>query len=188
MFQHSTQLLILGSGPGGYTAAFAAADLGLQVTLVDENALGGVCLYEGCIPSKSLLRAAAILSQAKEAEKIGITFTHPNIDLTKLRDWKNEVIQKSASGLDYSCKQKKVNFIQGHASFLDAHKVSIKTSSGQETEIQFEKAIIATGSQPTALPHIAFSDQVLNSTTALELNDIPASLLIIGGGYISSER
>jgi len=183
-----TPLLIIGAGPGGYPAAFYAADLGLEVTLVDTAPNpGGVCLYRGCIPSKALLHAAKILSEAKEAHEIGITFESPKIDLDKLRNWKNSVVTKLTGGLGQLRKQRKVNYIQGQATFLKSNEVEIIKEDGSKETITFDKAILATGSRPVELPDVPNSERIMDSTAALKLENIPESLLLVGGGYIGLE-
>lgn len=185
---HSTQVVVVGGGPGGYAAAFMAADLGLQVTLVDlEVNPGGVCLYRGCIPSKALLHAARVLTEAQEAASWGIDFGKPRIDLDKLRAWKESVVQKLTSGLGQLSKQRHVTFIQGRATFLDAHTLRIETG-GAEQRLTFEHAIVATGSRPATIPAVSLdSPRVMDSTAALELADIPKTMLVVGGGYIGLE-
>lgn len=185
---HNTKLLILGGGPGGYTAAFRAADLGLQVTLVDaQKNLGGVCLHCGCIPSKSLLHAARILTDSREAKDIGIDFGQPKLDVAKLRAWKNSVIQRLTGGISFLVKQHKVEFLQGRATFLDSNSVKVEKADGTSENISFDHAIIATGSQSIPLPFAPVSRRVMDSTTALDLENIPQRLLVIGGGYIGLE-
>ncbi|MCK5580208.1 MAG: dihydrolipoyl dehydrogenase [Candidatus Omnitrophica bacterium] len=184
----NTQLLVIGAGPGGYPAAFLAADLGLNVTLVDTQPNpGGVCLFKGCIPSKALLHAAKVLTDAKEANEIGIDFGTPSIDLSKIREWKNGVVTKLTNGLGILSKQRKINFIQGRASFSDSSTVIIKRIDGTEQAITFDNAIIATGSSPATLPFLPQSLHVMDSTDALKLDDIPGKLLVLGGGYIGLE-
>ena len=181
-----TQLVVIGAGPGGYAAAFLASDLGLQVILVDpEVNPGGVCLYKGCIPSKALLHIAKVLNEAKDAKNFGVDFASPKIDIDKMRSWKNGVVSKMTGGLGILSKQRKINYIQGSASFLNQNTLKVKTYTGATEEITFDHAIIATGSYPIALPH-NFSN-LWNSTTALELSSIPKSLLVVGGGYIGLE-
>lgn len=188
MSEIKTQLLVIGAGPGGYTAAFYAADLGMAVTLVDmESNPGGVCLYRGCIPSKALLHAAKVLSESRDAKEFGITFDEPRIDLDKLRGWKNDVVAKLTGGLGQLTKQRKITFIQGKATFLDPNTVKIQKTDGSIQNVRFEHAILATGSRPIPLPNAPDSPLILNSTTALELQMIPSSLLVVGGGYIGLE-
>jgi len=186
---NSTQVAVIGGGPGGYPAAFLAADLGLQVTLIDlELEPGGVCLYRGCIPSKALLHVAKLISEAREAADWGIEFSEPEIDIEKLRAWKNTVVQQMTGGVAQLAKHRKVNFIQGRASFLDATTLQIEKAEGEKEILSFEQAIVATGSRPATIPGLALdSDRLMDSTSALELGDIPESLLVIGGGYIGLE-
>ena len=185
---NTAQLVVIGGGPGGYPAAFLAADLGMQVTLVDqESNPGGVCLYRGCIPSKALLHAAKVITEAREASKMGISFSAPSIDVGQLRSWKESVVQKLTGGLGQVSKQRKINFIQGRARFIDHKTLMIKKTDGTEEKLPFEKAIIATGSRPAAIPGLPSSPRIWDSTGALNLEAIPSSLLIIGGGYIGLE-
>jgi dihydrolipoamide dehydrogenase len=184
-----TQVAVIGGGPGGYVAAFKAADLGLDVTLIDEEVdPGGVCLYRGCIPSKALLHIAKLLNEAKEAEKWGVKFAAPELDLDRLRGWKDEVVAKMTGGLGQLVKARKLAHIQGRARFLDAHTLHIDKADGSEDQLQFEHAILATGSRP-AVPGVfrIDSDRIIDSTGALALNDIPASMLVVGGGIIGME-
>ncbi len=183
-----TPLLIIGAGPAGYPAAFYAADLGLDVTLVDTAPNpGGVCLYRGCIPSKALLHAAKILNEAKEANEIGIEFKEPKIDLDKLRNWKENVVTKLTGGLGQLRKQRKINYIQGKAYFLNSQEVEITKKDGSKEKLSFEKAILATGSEPIQIPNTPKSKLIMDSTEALKLENIPQSLLLVGGGYIGLE-
>jgi len=186
---NSTQVVVIGGGPGGYAAAYLASDLSKQVTLVnlDKNP-GGVCLYKGCIPSKALLHVAKLLNETEDAKKWGIEFAKPKIDLDKLRNWKNGIVDKLTGGVGLVGKQRKINFIQGKASFTSSSKLTIEKKDGETEELEFEKAIIATGSQIATIPSLDIkSKRVLNSTTALDLPAIPKSLLVIGGGYIGLE-
>ncbi len=183
-----TQLLVIGAGPGGYAAAFLGADLGMQVTLVDsEKNPGGVCLFRGCIPSKALLHVARILSESREAKDLGIEFASPQIHLDKVREWKNKVVTQLTGGLGQLSKQRKINFIQGRATFVNSSTVTIKTIDGNQQQLSYDHAILATGSQPVSLPFAPASARILNSTTALELNDVPKKFLVVGGGYIGLE-
>jgi len=186
---NSTQVAVIGGGPGGYPAAFLAADLGLQVTLIDlELEPGGVCLYRGCIPSKALLHVAKLLSETREAANWGIEFSEPDIDIEKLRAWKNSVVRQMTGGVAQLAKRRGVNFIQGRASLLNATTLQIEKAEGDKEILAFEQAIVATGSRPATIPSLALdSDRLMDSTSALELNDIPESLLVIGGGYIGLE-
>ncbi|RMG46340.1 MAG: dihydrolipoyl dehydrogenase [Acidobacteria bacterium] len=184
----STQVAVIGGGPGGYPAAFLAADLGLHVTLIDmEPNPGGVCLYRGCIPSKALLHVAKVISEARHAARWGVTFSEPEIDLDRLREWKESVVQKLTGGLGQLSKQRRITYIQGRATFLDPHTLRIENQSGEEI-LKFERAILATGSRPATLPNLSIdSPRIMNSTTALDLPDIPKTMLVIGGGYIGLE-
>jgi dihydrolipoyl dehydrogenase len=185
----STQMAVIGGGPGGYAAAFLAADLGLEVTLIDlEHNPGGVCLYRGCIPSKALLHVAKVISESRQAADWGVSFSEPKIDIDRLRSWKERVVNKLTDGLGQLGRQRKVNYIQGRASFIDARTLKIKSIEGREEQLRFEHAIVATGSSPAAIPALALdSPRVLDSTSALELNEIPKTMLVIGGGYIGLE-
>lgn len=181
--------VVIGAGPGGYAAAFLAADLGMNVTLIDkEKNPGGVCLYRGCIPSKALLHVAKLINETHEAKDWGIEFSEPKIDLDKLRNWKSSVVAKMTGGLGILSKQRKINYIQGKASFLNSSTLKIEKESGEVENFSFEKAIIATGSIIATIPSLQInSSRVLNSTTALDLPVIPKTLLVIGGGYIGLE-
>ena len=188
MSEVKTQLLVIGAGPGGYAAAFYAADLGMQATVVDmELNPGGVCLYRGCIPSKALLHAAKVVSESRDAKEFGITFSEPRIDVDKLRGWKNDIVSKMTGNLGLLAKSRKVTFIQGKATFIASNTVKVEKAGGSSQNIRFEHAILATGSRPIPLPNVPDSPLILNSTTALELQTIPSSLLIVGGGYIGLE-
>ena len=185
----NTQVVVIGGGPGGYAAAYLASDLGMQVTLInlDKNP-GGVCLYKGCIPSKALLHVAKLINETEDAKKWGIEFGKPKIDLDKLRNWKDSVVEKLTSGVGLVGRQRKINFVQGKASFVSSSKLKIDKIEGGTEELNFEKAIIATGSVIATIPSLNLeSKRVLNSTTALELPAIPKRLLVIGGGYIGLE-
>ena len=185
----STQVVVIGAGPGGYAAAFAAADLGMQVTLVDPEANpGGVCLYRGCIPSKALLHVAKVMSEAKHAPAWGITFGEPTIDLDKLRAYKDGVVAKMTGGLGQLRNSRKINYMQGLATFVDNRTLSIDLVKGGQETLSFKQAIIATGSRPATVPSLSLkSDRLMDSTAALELKDIPKTLLVVGGGYIGLE-
>ncbi len=185
--QHA-KLVVVGAGPGGYAAAFLAADLGIETTLVDlEPNPGGVCLYRGCIPSKALLHVAKVISESRESKELGIDFGQPKINLDQVRTWKNKVISQMTGGLGTLSKQRKINFIQGRATFTSSNAIHIKKSDGSEMALTFDNAILATGSQPIALPFAPASKRILDSTTALDLVDIPEKLLVLGGGYIGLE-
>ena len=179
---------VIGGGPGGYSAAFRCAELGLETVVVDAGKrLGGACLFEGCIPSKALLHVAAVLGEAERAREFGIDFGEPRISLDPLRKWKSErVIGKLARGLASVARGKNVDVVGGHAVFEDARKLRVQGDEPQA--IRFKHVIVATGSQPTRLPGLTLvSERILDSTAALELPEIPARLLVIGGGYIGLE-
>jgi len=183
----ATKLLVLGAGPAGYTAAFRAADLGLQVTLVERWAsLGGVCLNVGCIPSKALLHAAKVIDDADAMSAHGISFGAPSIDLPQLRAWKESVVKKLTGGLRVLAKQRKVEVVQGSGRFVSPHVLEI-TGTGAPTRIRFEQCIIAAGSEATRLPGLPDDPRIMDSTGALELPDFAGKLLIIGGGIIGLE-
>lgn len=185
-----TQVLVLGGGPGGYPAAFEAADHGLQVTLVDEGAQpGGVCLNRGCIPSKALLHVAKLINETRESAEHGLSFGAPKIDLAKLRDWKNNgVVGKLTGGVRTLAQMRGVNLIGARGTFLDANTIELKYPDGKTDKLTFESAIVATGSSPAVPPIFQIGDpRVMDSTGALELADIPGSLLVVGGGYIGLE-
>jgi dihydrolipoamide dehydrogenase len=180
-------LVVIGAGPGGYTAAFRAADLGLDVTLVERwPTLGGVCLNVGCIPSKALLHAARVIEEAHEMGAHGIAFGKPAIDTVKLRDWKNSVVRQLTGGLDLLAKQRKVRVIRGSARFLGSHELEIDRDGERET-LPFEQCIIAAGSEPSALPNLPADPRIIDSTGALELGELPERMLVIGGGIIGLE-
>jgi dihydrolipoamide dehydrogenase len=182
------QLLVLGAGPGGYTAAFRGADLGLDVILVERySSLGGVCLNVGCIPSKALLHTARVIDEASHSAELGISFGKPKIDLDKLRDYKDKVVGKLTGGLSGMAKQRKVRVVQGSGEFSSAHTLTVKTADGDQV-IGFEHAIIAAGSQAVKLPGLPWDDaRMMDSTDALDLADVPKKLLVIGGGIIGLE-
>jgi dihydrolipoamide dehydrogenase len=183
-----SQLVIIGAGPGGYSAAFRAAELGLQVTLIDpEVRPGGVCLYRGCIPSKALLHVAKLVSEAEEAAAIGVTYSKPQLDIDKIRNWKNSVIDTLTTGLGGKADKLKLTYLQGSASFKDSRTLRIKSVDGEEGDLRFEQAILATGSRPVLLPGIKTGARILDSSGALALEEVPGSLLVVGGGYIGLE-
>jgi dihydrolipoamide dehydrogenase len=188
MASESTQVAVLGAGPGGYAAAFYAADLGMQVALIDEEKNpGGVCLYRGCIPSKALLHVAKVIDEAKHAGNWGVTFGEPAIDVNKLRSYKQGVVDKLTAGVGSVAKLRKVKFLQGRATLIGPTSLKVAGASG-ETELKFEHLILATGSHPTKVPSLSLdSPRMMDSTSGLELPDVPKSLLIIGGGYIGLE-
>lgn len=184
-----TQVAVIGGGPGGYAAAFAAADLGLEVTLVDlEKNPGGVCLYRGCIPSKALLHCAKVLKDAEEAAQWGIHFETPRIDLEQMRVQKNAVVEKLTSGLGQLTKARKIRFLRGRAAYQDSTTLKVTADTGEEHIVQCEQSILAAGSRPTTLPSLLVeSERMMNSTAALDIEDVPKTLLVIGGGYIGLE-
>ena len=187
--QDAYDLVVLGSGPGGYTAAFRAADLGLKVALVEKfSNIGGVCLNVGCIPSKALLHMAKVITEAEDASHHGITFGKPHIDLDKLRNWKNDdVVGKLTGGLTQMAQQRGVTVIQGYGKFLNEHTFVIEDQNQKTTNISFKSAIIAAGSKPIVIPNTPDHPNIIDSTGALEFKDIPQRMLIIGGGIIGLE-
>jgi dihydrolipoamide dehydrogenase len=183
----SVQLLVLGAGPGGYSTAFRAADLGMSVTLVERWAtLGGVCLNVGCIPSKALLHAAKVIDEAHEMGAFGVSFGKPTVDLDKLRGWKNKVIGKLTGGLAGLAKQRKVEIVRGEGQFLSPHVIEV-THEGASQKIRFEQCIVAAGSEPIVLPFLPSDPRIIDSTGALELAAADGRLLVIGGGIIGLE-
>jgi len=191
MSHDSTQLVVIGAGPGGYAAAFYAADRGLQVALVDPEANpGGVCLYRGCIPSKALLHVAKVVHEARHAEAWGVSFGEPRIDVGKVRGFKDAVVKQLTGGVGQVGRMRKITYIQGRAEFRDARTIAIRRDGegdGPGT-LTFEHAIVATGSRPASVPGLSIdSPRVMDSTAALDLPDVPESLLVVGGGYIGLE-
>ncbi len=186
---HETEVVVLGSGPGGYTAAFRAADLGKKVILIERyDTLGGVCLNVGCIPSKALLHTAKVITEAEETAAHGVSFGMPNIDLEKIRHWKaHDVVGKLTQGLSAMAKQRQVTVIQGVGEFTTSHQIKVTKADGQTETIGFEHCIIAAGSQSTKFPGVKDDPRIMDSTGALELKDIPKRLLIVGGGIIGLE-
>ncbi len=183
----TAQLVVLGAGPGGYTAAFRAADLGLDVVLVERfPTLGGVCLNVGCIPSKALLHAAKVIDEAASMSEHGISFGTPQIDVDKLRDWKSGVVGRLTKGLQGLAKARKVRVIHGKASFVSDHHLQLEGEAGTQT-IAFEQCIIAAGSQPFMLPDLPDDPRIVDSTGALELDGLPKTMLVVGGGIIGLE-
>jgi dihydrolipoamide dehydrogenase len=182
-------LAVVGGGPGGYAAAFLAADLGMTVTLIDpELNPGGVCLYRGCIPSKALLHVAKLLEESHQAKDWGIEFSAPKIDVARLRSWKEGVVKKLTGGLGILSRQRKVTYIQGRAAFENSTTLRITKSDGSEETLTFDRIILATGSRPAIVPSLKIdSPRMMDSTGALNLEDIPGSLLVVGGGYIGLE-
>lgn len=187
------QLVVIGGGPGGYAAAFHAADHDMKVTLIDSDPKpGGVCLHRGCIPSKALLHVAKLLHEAKHAKNWGVTFDEPKIDLDALRNWKSKVVEGLVGGIEQLCSRRGVEFINARATFTSSNTISLSAAPGgpepSKKSIEFEHAILATGSSP-AMPKIfdIGDDRVMDSTGALNLPDVPERLLVIGGGYIGLE-
>ena len=189
MADKKTHLAVIGGGPGGYAAAFLAADLGLEVTLIDpEINPGGVCLYRGCIPSKALLHAAKVIDEAREGKAWGLNFSGLKIQHARLREWKNEVVARLTGGLGQLVKQRKINYLRATAEFQDNRTLAVKAVDGGQSSLAFEYAIIATGSDTARIPQFELeSDRLLDATTALDLKEIPKKLLVIGGGYIGLE-
>ena len=180
---------VLGSGPGGYTAAFRAADLGKKVVLIERySTIGGVCLNVGCIPSKALLHTAKVITDAEDTANHGVSFGSPKIDLEELRSWKtNKVVKKLTMGLAQMAKQRSVEIVEGEGKFLSPNQIIVKLNDGSTKIIGFHSAIIAAGSQPSRIPNTPEDERIMDSTGALELKDIPKKLLIIGGGIIGLE-
>ncbi len=185
----STEVVVLGSGPGGYTAAFRAADLGKKVVLIERyESIGGVCLNVGCIPSKALLHTAQVINEAEEFVDIGVAFNKPDVDLDKLRGHKNKVVGKLTGGLKQLAKQRKVKIIHGYGQFTSANTIEIELNDGSKKTLGFEECVIAVGSRVTKLPFIPWDDpRVMDSTDALEIEEIPKRLLVVGGGIIGLE-
>jgi len=183
------KIAVVGGGPGGYAAAFLATDLGMNVTLIDpELNPGGVCLYRGCIPSKALLHVAKLVEEAEQAKNWGVDFAEPKIDLPRLRSWKEGVVKKLTGGLGQLSKQRKVQYLQGVAAFENSTTLRVTKKDGGEETLSFDKIIIATGSRPAIVPTLKLdSPRMMDSTGALNLEDIPGSLLVVGGGYIGLE-
>jgi dihydrolipoamide dehydrogenase len=186
----NAQVVVVGAGPGGYAAAFYASDLGMQVALVDPSPNpGGVCLYRGCIPSKALLHVAAVIDEAHHAEAWGVSFGAPKIDVDKVRAFKDKVVSQLTGGVGQVARMRKIDYIQGTAAFRDARSLEITRTGSQGAEVlTFEHAVIATGSRPSTVPGLSIdSPRVMDSTAALDLPDVPKSLLVVGGGYIGLE-
>ncbi len=185
-FSQESEVVVIGGGPGGYAAAFRAADLGLDVTLVEkEKRLGGVCLKRGCIPSKTLLHVSQLLYDARQAGNLGLEFGVPDIDLDKVRGFKDRVVSKLTGGLDHLAEKRGVQVLQARAEFESSD--TIRLAGGEISKLEFEHAIIATGSLPIALPGTDFSERVMSSREALHLVDVPERLLVVGGGYVGLE-
>jgi dihydrolipoamide dehydrogenase len=187
MSEIKTQLVVLGAGPGGYSAAFRAADLGIDTVIVDaRETLGGVCLNVGCIPSKALLHVAKVIQEAKHLSSHGVTFGEPTFDLDKIRAWKDSVVSQLTKGLSGMSKMRKVKHVQGYGKFTGANTLEVEGADGKTT-ITFDNAIIAAGSEPVSLPFIPEDERVIDSTGALEMRDIPEKMLVLGGGIIGLE-
>jgi dihydrolipoamide dehydrogenase len=182
-------IAVVGGGPGGYAAAFLAADLGMTVTLIDpEVNPGGVCLYRGCIPSKALLHVAKLIEESEQAKNWGIDFAPPTIDLARLRSWKEGVVKKLTGGLGILSKQRKVKYVQGRAGFENSTTLRVTKADGGEESLAFDRIILATGSRPAIVPTLKLdTPRMMDSTGALNLEDIPGTLLVVGGGYIGLE-
>ncbi len=182
-------IAVIGGGPGGYAAAFLAADLGMKVTLIDAEANpGGVCLYRGCIPSKALLHVAKLINESRHAKNWGIEFGEPKIDVDRLRSFKEGVVKKLTGGLGQLSKQRAVQYVQGKAAFENSTTLKITKTSGGEEILSFDRIIIATGSRPSVIPTLKLdTPRMMDSTSALDLSDVPKSLLVVGGGYIGLE-
>jgi dihydrolipoamide dehydrogenase len=182
-------IAVIGAGPGGYAAAFLAADLGMKVTLIDNEANpGGVCLYRGCIPSKALLHIAKLIEESKHAKNWGIEFTEPKIDLARLRSFKENVVNKLTGGTGQIAKLRKVEYIQGRAAFENSTTLKITKADGTTQNASFDRIVIATGSRPSVVPSLKLdTPRMMDSTGALNLEDIPKTLLVVGGGYIGLE-
>jgi dihydrolipoamide dehydrogenase len=180
---------VVGGGPGGYAAAFLAADLGLQVTLIDLEANpGGVCLYRGCIPSKALLHVAKLIEESQQAKNWGIEFPPAKVDLARLRSWKEGIVKRLTGGLGLLSKQRHVQYIQGRAAFENSTTLRVTKADATETTLSFDRIILATGSRPAIIPAFKIdSPRLMDSTGALNLEDIPSTLLVVGGGYIGLE-
>ena len=184
-----TRIAVIGAGPGGYTAAFLAADLGMTVTLIDKAPRpGGVCLYDGCMPSKALLHVARVMAEARHAATWGVAFGEPQVDVERLRGWKDQVVARLTGGLAQLSKQRAVDYVQGRATLVDPHTISVAKPDGSNLAVECDHAILATGSRPSRPAALAVeSDRVLDSTAALDLRRVPKRLLVVGGGYIGLE-
>ena len=182
------QLVVLGAGPGGYTAAFRAADLGLSVILIDRwPQLGGVCLNVGCIPSKALLHAARVIEEVESMSEHGLAFGEPSIDIDRLRQWKNRIVGKLTAGLTILAKQRKVQVLRGFGRFISPRRLELREPDGSTKVIGFEHCIIATGSEPARIPGWPADPRIIDSTGALDLKELPDRMLVVGGGIIGLE-
>jgi len=182
-----TEVVVIGSGPGGYTAAYRAADLGKKVVMVERETVGGVCLNVGCIPSKALLHSAKVITDAEEMSEQGIQFSKPKIDIKKLLAWKDSIVTKLTGGVKSLAKVRKVEIVMGDAKFISDHEIEVTMKDGKKETIQFQQAIIAVGSRPVKLPFLPDDDRIIDSTGALQLGDVNCSMLVIGGGIIGLE-
>ncbi len=185
----SLHIAVIGAGPGGYAAAFLAADLGMKVTLIDPEANpGGVCLYRGCIPSKALLHVAKLIEESKHAKNWGVEFAEPKIDIARLRGFKENVVNKLTGGTGQIAKLRKVEYIQGRAAFENSTTLKVTKNDGSSQSLSFNKIVIATGSRPAVIPALKLdTPRMMDSTGALNLEDVPKTLLVVGGGYIGLE-
>jgi dihydrolipoamide dehydrogenase len=182
------ELVIIGAGPAGYPAAFYAADMGMDVTLIDpEKNPGGVCLYRGCVPSKALLHVTKVLYEIEQSAEWGLRTAQPDIDVDTLREWKNSVISRLTGGLGQLAEQRNIDYIQGRAHFKDAHQLVVQPTEGADRQISFKHAVVATGSIPAMIPGVPKSRRVMTSRKALDVEHVPSNLLVVGGGYIGLE-
>ncbi|NVP02246.1 dihydrolipoyl dehydrogenase, partial [Photobacterium damselae subsp. damselae] len=183
------QVVVLGSGPAGYSAAFRCADLGLDTVLIEKySTLGGVCLNVGCIPSKALLHVAKVIEEAKAMAAHGVVFGEPQTDITKIRLWKDKVITQLTGGLGGMAKMRKVTVVNGYGKFTGPNSILVEGADGEQTTVNFDNAIVAAGSRPIKLPFIPHEDpRIWDSTDALELKEVPEKLLVMGGGIIGLE-
>ena len=182
------KLLVLGGGPGGYTAAFRAADLGQDTVLVEQRAsLGGVCLNVGCIPSKALLHAAKVIEDSEHVADCGVRFAPPEVDIDVLRGWKDKIVSRLTGGLSGLAAKRKVRVLEGTGTLLDANSLEVINAAGERTLVRFENAILAAGSEPVSLPFLPDDERIIDSTGALALADVPERMLVIGGGIIGLE-
>jgi dihydrolipoamide dehydrogenase len=182
-------IAVVGAGPGGYAAAFLAADLGMKVSLIDQELNpGGVCLYRGCIPSKALLHVAKLIEEAHQAKNWGVEYGDPKIDVARLRSWKEGVVKKLTGGLGQLSKQRKIEYIQGRVGFENSNTLRVSRTNGSEESRTFDRIIIATGSRPAVIPSLKLNTpRMMDSTSALDVSDVPGTLLVVGGGYIGLE-
>jgi len=183
------RVAVIGAGPGGYAAAFLAADLGMKVALIDpELNPGGVCLYRGCIPSKALLHVAKLIDESRHAKNWGVEYVEPKIDISRLRSWKDGVINKLTGGLGQLSRQRKVEYVQGKAAFENSNTLRVTKAKGGEDSLKFDRIVIATGSRPAIIPNLKLdTPRMMDSTDALNVSGVPDTLLVIGGGYIGLE-